>query len=182
MEVIRIRPTGDIVGERTGHIRALGGSAGATNNQYQPLILTSTIWYHREVLSGNDDACVDTSDPVEILNVPVVTGNEITSADQTVCTDDLPQLMQATTPGGGRPSQVYYLWESRTETTPVGGGRQYQREQFARFYASRNDRRYHRIQKGGDVRADRKVFVRIPAKTKPSMCCLPLITIPSQPP
>ena len=93
--------------------------AGATNPAYQPVILTATTWYRRRwVLSGNDDACIDTSDPVEILNVPVITGNEIVTDDQTVCTDDLPQLMQATNPGGGLPSQVYYLWESRSETTP----------------------------------------------------------------
>ncbi|MDX2430349.1 MAG: gliding motility-associated C-terminal domain-containing protein [Bacteroides sp.] len=91
--------------------------AGETTSSYQPTVLTATIWYRRVVLSGNDDACVDPSKPVVVLNVPVITGNEITSADQTVCTDDLPQLVQATTPGGGIPDEYDYLWESRTETT-----------------------------------------------------------------
>ncbi len=55
--------------------------------------------------------------PVEILNVPVITGNEITSDDQTVCTDDQPALMQGSAPGGGHLGLYNYLWESSTEST-----------------------------------------------------------------
>ncbi len=124
---------------------------GATNAQYQPGILTATTWYRREVLSGNDNACVDTSDPVEILNVPVITGNEIVTADQTVCTDDLPQLMQGTTPGGGRNKPGLLLMGIPLRNNTMGGGRQYQREQSAKLHAPRNDRRYDHIQKGSDV-------------------------------
>ena len=90
---------------------------GAANAQYQPGILTSTTWYRREVLSGNDNACRDTSLPIEVLNVPVITGNAIVTADQTVCTDDQPQLMQGSAPGGGHLGQYYYRWESRTAST-----------------------------------------------------------------
>ncbi|MFO7670858.1 MAG: gliding motility-associated C-terminal domain-containing protein [Bacteroidales bacterium] len=91
--------------------------AGATVSAYQPGNLTATIWYRREVLSGNGDACVDFSTPVEILNVPVITNNLITSADQTVCTGDQPELMQGSVPGGGHPAQIYYKWESSTAET-----------------------------------------------------------------
>ena len=91
--------------------------AGAVSPEYQPGILTATTWYGREVLSGNDDACRDMSLPVEILNVPVITGNEITSDNQTVCTDDQPALMEGSAPGGGHLGLYNYLWESRTEST-----------------------------------------------------------------
>lgn len=90
---------------------------GATLPEYQPGNLTTTTWYRREVLSGNDDACRDMSLPVEILNVAVITGNEITSADQTVCTDDQPQLMEGSGPGGGHLDQYAYLWESSTASS-----------------------------------------------------------------
>ncbi len=89
----------------------------AATSEYQPGNLTATTWYRREVLSGNDDACQDMSLPVEILNVPVITGNEITSDDQTVCTDIQPQLMQGSGPGGGHLGLYNYLWESRTAST-----------------------------------------------------------------
>ncbi len=90
------------------------GVAGANASAYQPGNLTATIWYRREVLSGNGDACVDFSPPVEILNVPIITNNLITTADQTVCTGDQPELMQGSVPGGGHPAQIYYKWESST--------------------------------------------------------------------
>jgi len=91
--------------------------AGATSDSYQPGDLTATTWYRREVLSGNDNACRDTSEAVEILNVPVITGNEIVTDNQTVCTDDQPAIVQGSGPGGGHLAQYYYLWESRTEST-----------------------------------------------------------------
>ncbi len=90
--------------------------SGATVSSYQPGALTATIWYRRVALSGNGDACKDTSELVEILNVPVITGNEIVSSDQTICTDDQPALMQGSAPGGGLDGYVY-LWESSTAST-----------------------------------------------------------------
>ena len=117
--------------------------AGATTPSFQPGALTATTWYRREVLSGNDDACVDNSDPVVVLNVPVITGNEITSADQTVCTDDLPQLIQATTPGGGYQSTYDYLWESRTETSPWVAADNSNGNNLRNYMPPCNDRRYY---------------------------------------
>lgn len=91
--------------------------AEAEASSYQPGVLTETIWYRRMALSGEGDACIDPSDPVEILNVPVITGNEIESAEQTICSGDQPALMQGSVPGGGHLSQYMYLWESSTAST-----------------------------------------------------------------
>ncbi len=90
--------------------------SGATGASYQPGALTETIWYRRVAISGEGDACTDNSDPVEILNVPVITGNEIVSADQTICSGDQPTLMQGSGPGGGLGGYTY-LWQSSTAST-----------------------------------------------------------------
>lgn len=91
---------------------------GATNQDYQPGALTETLWFRRVALSGNDDACADTSQPVEILNIPLITGNNITSGDQNVCQMDVPQPILGALPGGGYQSLYSYRWQSRTPFTP----------------------------------------------------------------
>jgi len=75
--------------------------AGAIASSYRPSELTATTWYRRVALSGNDDACIDNSNAVEILNVPLITGNSIVSDDQTICSGDQPALMQGSGPGCG---------------------------------------------------------------------------------
>ncbi len=87
--------------------------AGATAESYQPPVQTQTAYFSRIVLSGSEDACVDTSDYVEALNIPEVTGNNI-QAVQTVCTGDQADQLTGSDPQGGLPGQYSYQWEART--------------------------------------------------------------------
>ncbi len=89
---------------------------GETSQSFQPPALTQTTYYRRVVLSGSDNACIDTSDYVEILNIPDIANNTI-SETQTVCTGDLPELLFGSDPTGGVPGQYKYLWRSRTAAT-----------------------------------------------------------------
>ncbi len=91
----------------------------AKSTSYQAPALTQTTWYRRVVLSGSDDACVDRSDPVEILNIPLITGNSI-NGTHTVCTNDQASLLTGSGIGGGYNDQYSYLWQSRTESTEWG--------------------------------------------------------------
>ncbi len=89
---------------------------GETSESFQPLALTQTTYYRREVLSGSDNACVATSGYVEILNIPEIANNTIAET-QTVCTGDQPDLLTGTDPTGGVPGQYKYLWESSTPSS-----------------------------------------------------------------
>lgn len=89
---------------------------GDTLETFQPPALTQTTYYRRMVLSGSDDACVETSDFVEILNIPLV-GNNTISETQTVCTNDQAALLTGTDPSGGYQGEYSYQWESQTKST-----------------------------------------------------------------
>jgi hypothetical protein len=88
--------------------------AGVTTKDYRPGPLASTAWYHRVVLSGSDDACIDTSSPVEILNIAPITGNSILTAAQTLCSSDQPEILVGSDPGGGYQGLYGWKWQSRT--------------------------------------------------------------------
>lgn len=89
---------------------------GATAPGFQPGSLSSTIWYRREVFSGNDDACTDLSNAVVVLNVAAISNNTIDTDDQTICSGDQPLIMQGSVPGGGH-AGYSYQWQSYTEST-----------------------------------------------------------------
>ncbi len=164
-----------------GRDRPMGRGSRGHYSQLPAWTLTATTWYRREVLSGNDDACRDISCPVEILNVPVITGNEITSDDQTVCTDDQPQLWRVRL--REEVILVCTITYGSPAPNPQGGCRPIiPMGTICKLYSSGDDRRYHHLQKNCECRADRKVSVRIQVPLKPSMYFLPLITIPFQPP
>jgi hypothetical protein len=91
--------------------------AGITTLDYRPGQLTETTWYRRVTLSGSDDACVDFSPPVEILNTDIISDNNILSAEQTVCWFDQPGVLQGSDPGGGYQGLYAYTWESMTLST-----------------------------------------------------------------
>ncbi len=97
---------------------------GETGLSYQSPALNQTTYIRRVVLSGNDNACRDTSAFVEILNVPDIFNNTI-AASQTVCQEDTPDPLTAGTPGGGYMSQYTYTWISSTDESnwaPATGG------------------------------------------------------------
>ena len=96
---------------------------GEESQTLQAGLLTETTYFRRRVLSGSDDACKDTSNTVEVLNVPLITENTI-SGDQTVCTNGVPALLTGSDPGGGSLGLYTYRWESRTLSStwgPAGG-------------------------------------------------------------
>jgi len=97
---------------------------GDTLISYQSPPLSETTYFRRIVLSGNDDACRDTSANVEVLNVPAITNNIIT-ASQTLCQEDQANLLGGSSPGGGYLGLYSYTWISSTDTiswVPATGG------------------------------------------------------------
>jgi len=97
---------------------------GATTISYQSPALSQTTYIRRIVLSGNDDACKDTSAFVEILNVPDITNNTIAN-DQTLCQGDQASLISGSAAGGGYLGQYSYTWISSTDQSiwiPATGG------------------------------------------------------------
>jgi hypothetical protein len=98
---------------------------GETALSYQSPSLDQTTYIRRIVLSGNDDACRDTSDYVEILNIPDISNNLIT-ASQTLCQQDQADLLSGSAPGGGYLGQYSYTWISSTDQSSwvaaTGGG------------------------------------------------------------
>ncbi len=89
----------------------------ATSETYQPEEQTQTTYYSRIVLSGSDNACVDTSDYKEILNINLIANNTI-SETQTVCTDDDAETLTGSDPTGGLDDvQFSYTWEASTKTS-----------------------------------------------------------------
>jgi hypothetical protein len=93
---------------------------GVTTLDYRPGPLSQTVWYRRVALSGSDDACVDFSDPLEILNIAPITANSVLTVAQDVCTFHQPGILQGSDPGGGYQGLYSWRWESRTLATDWG--------------------------------------------------------------
>ncbi len=89
---------------------------GESSQNFQSPALIQTTWFRRVALSGNGDACVDTSTPVEVLNIPLLSTNTITE-NQTLCFNDQPDLLNGSDPGGGYQGLYSYEWQSRTLST-----------------------------------------------------------------
>jgi gliding motility-associated-like protein len=88
---------------------------GETDPTLQPGDLTQTTLFRRIVYSGNDDACIDTSDSKEVIVVPSVTGNNIFTDSSRYCAGDIPVAIHGTQPGGGTGSFLY-RWLRKTGT------------------------------------------------------------------
>jgi len=92
---------------------------GAASRTFQSPALTETVYIRRIALSGSDNACVDTSNHVEILNIPLITNNTV-SGTATVCQGSQAPLLNGTDPAGGYQGLYSYRWEARTESTGWG--------------------------------------------------------------
>ncbi|MEN8203068.1 MAG: gliding motility-associated C-terminal domain-containing protein [Bacteroidota bacterium] len=89
---------------------------GATSESYQPQAQTQDAYFSRIVLSGSDNACVDTAGYVEILNIRLIDNNTI-SETQTVCTDDNAETLTGSDPTGGYDDMLFsYSWEAMTKS------------------------------------------------------------------
>lgn len=79
--------------------------------------LLQTTWYRRQVTSS---VCNNTSNEVKITVDPAITGYDIVLAaggHDTICTGQIPVLIQGS-PGGGLGSGTYsYVWASSTDNT-----------------------------------------------------------------
>ncbi len=84
---------------------------------YQPPVLTDTIWYRRLVFSGK---CANISDTVSITVLPLL-GNNAIGADQTICQGDTFATLTGTPPTGGDGSYSYQ-WIESTDGSLWNGG------------------------------------------------------------
>ncbi|MBA7576638.1 hypothetical protein ES708_18479 [subsurface metagenome] len=87
-------------------------AAGGTNINidYAPGNLTETTFYKREVSSG---ACTDMSEKIDINVLPSL-GNNSISADQTICYNTIPAIINGALPTGGNGTYTYQ-WEESTD-------------------------------------------------------------------
>jgi len=91
----------------------VGGETGQT---FQSAALTQTTYFRRIVLSGNDDACRDTSAFVEVLNIPYIdAGSNVISADQVVCQGINAAALNGSTPTGAYTGSYTFSWLSSTD-------------------------------------------------------------------
>ena len=85
--------------------------SGANAVDYQPEALTATTWFRRKVISGK---CFSESNSIEIIVLPEITGNIITS-DQTVCYGTVPAQLTGTPLTGGAGGTPVWIWEESAD-------------------------------------------------------------------
>ncbi len=111
----------------TGQTGSWSSIAGATQKDYDPDASVSLPagdhFYRRIVLSGEQDACKDTSGAAARKVWPVITGNLI-QADQTIGYDSIPlKLTQSVVPAGGAGLSTFkYSWVQDTAGFPGAPG------------------------------------------------------------
>lgn len=90
----------------------------ATTEDYSPPALPSENYgYRRLVFSGNDDACTDSSDLVNILVYPDITNNTLSTPSDTVCSQVSDLVIDGSAPGGGNSGDYAYYWEQSPNGT-----------------------------------------------------------------
>lgn len=73
-------------------------------------------YFRRVVLSGSNDVCENTSEPVILGEYPPVTNNSVISADQTICSGAVPLQISATVPAGGKgPGTYTFTWQDSSK-------------------------------------------------------------------
>lgn len=100
----------------TGSWNAISG----TNNQnFQPLALTQTTYYHRKVSSGQ---CTDFSDSLKINVLSALSGNLLTGNNE-VCRGLQPAIILGGNISGGEEGVYRYQWQDSTvgPWNPVSG-------------------------------------------------------------
>ncbi len=75
---------------------------------YDTPVLTTSTFYRRKVSSG---ACIDSSNSVKILVLPLLTNNNI-FADQIICHEQQPAALTGSAPVGGLAGDRKYQWQS----------------------------------------------------------------------
>jgi hypothetical protein len=86
----------------------------STAKNFDPPVLVQDTYYKRYVQSGR---CVDFSNSVKILVLPLITGNIITRSDSIICQGSTFVNLGASAPGGG--NNIYiYQWQDSTASSP----------------------------------------------------------------
>jgi hypothetical protein len=89
--------------------------SGATSQNYSPGVLTVTTWFTRIALTTS---CADTSAEVQIIMVPPISFNTI-SSNQTLCANSTPSTLVGSAPGGGGGG---YIFQWLVSTTSASSG------------------------------------------------------------
>ena len=120
----------------------------ATNDNFDPPVLTTTTYYSRIVTSG---VCIDTSTRVRIEVLPLISNNTI-QQDQFKCYDELFDDLTGSDPLGGDGSYTYEWLSSTDQSTwvPAEGtndGRDYNPDENSPNFPG--DQYYRRIVRSG---------------------------------
>ncbi len=84
---------------------------GSNMQQITVGALTTTTEYRRIVYSGNDNACIDTSDIKVVTVLDAITNNNISTDSSRYCEGDIPEIINGTAPSGGDgPGSYSYIW------------------------------------------------------------------------
>lgn len=105
----------------TGWIEIIDETAG----NYQPGSLTDSLIYRRRVVSGDFDACIDTSNTLSIDVIPEIVNN-LVSSDENICENSQPlAFSESSASEGAGPGTFEYLWlekpESSSDWSPAAG-------------------------------------------------------------
>lgn len=83
---------------------------GGNSLDYQSGVINATTYFRRVTLSG---PCLDTSNVLSVLTTPGV-GNNLITANQTICLGNAPQVLSGTNPTGGTGNYLY-IWQSSND-------------------------------------------------------------------
>ena len=85
--------------------------AGSNMQEINVGTLTTTTEYRRIVFSGNDNACIDTSDAKLVTVLDAITNNTLSTDSSRYCEGDTPLVVNGTSPSdGGGPGSYSYRW------------------------------------------------------------------------
>jgi gliding motility-associated-like protein len=81
--------------------------SGSNMQQITVGTLTTTTEYRRIVFSGNDNACIDTSDIKLVTVLDAIANNSISTDSSRYCEGDIPEIINGATPSGGDGTYSY---------------------------------------------------------------------------
>ncbi len=84
-----------------------------TDPEIEPGQLYVSTLFRRIVYSGNDNACIDTSDSKEVVVVPSIISNNIFTDSSRYCAGDIPGIIHGWQPEGGT-GTYSYKWLRKT--------------------------------------------------------------------
>jgi hypothetical protein len=92
-------------------------ASGGTLHDYQPGSLTQTTWFRRKAQSG---MCSSISGSVRVIVLPLIAGNTITTAKNTVCYGLVPSAITTSGTVTGGSGAYTWLWQESNDGTVFG--------------------------------------------------------------